>query len=153
LEAAVQQRIEEPNGDEQGWLASCIESAFGLVKTYTSTTESIQRLNPSLLDRTFAAWLAAGETDNDRINHVINAIGFAFGQLLVEAAGFRWVVASDQYGCEMAVLALPGRGDVLIYPANMVAKRWLSKETGFLAPLFDVITNKVRELEADHPAT
>ena len=70
----------------------------------------------------------------------------------MEAAGFRWVVATDKYGCEMALLALPGRGDVLVYPSNLVAKRWQSRETGFLVPLCGVITQQVRDVEANWPA-
>jgi hypothetical protein len=146
----VEQRIEDLNDAEREWLASCINGARELVAAYSPADVS-RPIDAGVLDRTYAAWLATGETDTDRINQVINAIGFAFGQLLADAVGFRWVVAADQYGCEMALLALPGRGDVLVYPSNMVAKRWQSRETMFLAPLFGVITQQVRDVEANWP--
>jgi hypothetical protein len=146
----VQQRIEDLNDAEREWLASCINGVRQLITAY-SPADAARPLDAGVLDRTYAAWLATGEADTDRINQVINAIGFAFGQVLVDAAGFRWVVATDQHGCEMALLALPGRGDVLVYPSNMVAKRWQSRETGFLAPLFGVITQQVRDVEANWP--
>ena len=143
----MQQRIEDLNDAEREWLASCIDGARQLVAAY-SPADASRPLDAGILDRAYSAWLATGDSDTDRINQVINAVGFAFGELLVEAARFRWVVATDQYGCEMALLALPGRGDVLVYPSNMVAKRWQSRETGFLAPLFGAITQQVRDVEA-----
>jgi hypothetical protein len=149
-EGTVQQRIEDLNDAERDWLASCIDGARQLIAAYSPADVS-RPLDADVLDRTYAAWLATGETDPDRVNQVINAVGFAFGQLLVDAAGFRWVVATDPYGCEMALLALPGRGDVLVYPSNMVAKRWQSRETGFLLPLFGVITQQVRDVEGNWP--
>lgn len=146
----MQWSVEELNEAEHQWLASCIDGARQLVAAY-SPADASRPLDAGVLDRTYAAWLATGETDGDRINQAINAVGSAFGQLLVEAAGFRWVVATDQFGCEMAILALPGRGDVLVYPSNLVAKRWQSRETGFLVPLFKVITQQVRDTEASWP--
>jgi hypothetical protein len=146
----VEQSIEELNDAERRWLTSCIDVARQLIAEHAPADQS-RSLDAGILDRTYAAWLATGESDGNRINQVINAIGFAFGQLLVDTAGFRWVVATDQYGCEMAILALPGRGDVLVYPANMVAKRWPSRETEFLVPLFKIITQQVRDVEASWP--
>jgi hypothetical protein len=48
----------------------------------------------------------------------------------------------------LAILALPGQGDVLVYPANFVAKRWERRETDFLARSFDAIHEQVREVAA-----
>lgn len=143
----MQQRIAELNDAERIWLASCLDGAQDLVSVH-APVKPPQVVDAEVLDRAYAAWLAAGETNTDRVNQVINAVGAAFGQLLVEAAGFRWVVATDQYGCEMAILALPGRGDFLVYPANLVAKRWESRATGFCVPIFADIVQKVREVEA-----
>ena len=83
-----------------------------------------------------------------QINGTINIIGVQFGQFLVDAVGFRWVVASDKQGTDLAILALPGQGDVLVYPANFVAKRWERRETDFLARSFDAIREQVKEVAA-----
>jgi hypothetical protein len=143
-------RFEDLNDAEREWLASCIGYAGQLVAAY-SPADASRPLDAAALDRTWAAYLATGDTDTDRVNGVINSIGFAFGQLLVDAVGFAWVVATDQYGTEMALLALPGKGDVLVYPTNMVAKRWQSRETDFLVPLFGVVTQQVRDVQAHWP--
>ena len=90
-------RFEDLNDAEREWLASCIGYAGQLVAAYSPADVS-RPLDAAALDRTWAAYLATGDTDTDRVNGVINSIGFAFGQLLVDAVGFAWVVATDQYG-------------------------------------------------------
>jgi hypothetical protein len=86
--------------------------------------------------------------DTEGVNAVINAVGVQFGQLLVEMAGFQWVIATDAYGTDLAVVALPGAADVLIYPANFVAKRWERRETGFIEDAVREISGQVRSIEA-----
>jgi Domain of unknown function (DUF3806) len=144
------QRIEELNDAERQWIASCIDAARQMVTAF-SPNDSGKPIDASILDRAYAGWLATNESDGNRINEVINAIGFAFGQLLVTESGFRFVVATDDQGCEMAILALPGKGDVLVYPSHLVDKRWRTRETGFLVPLHRVITDQVRDVAANWP--
>jgi hypothetical protein len=143
-------RFEDLNDAEREWLASCMRHTEQLVAAY-SPTDSCLPFDPHVLDRTYAAWLATGEMDAGRINQVINSIGSSFGQLLVDSAGFNWVVATDQHGTDMALLALAGKGDVLVYPTHMIAKRWQTRETGFLAPLFEVVTKQVRDVASHWP--
>ena len=78
------------------------------------------------------------------INAIINYVGIAFGQSLVDGLGLKWVVATDQHGCEMAVYGLAGRGDVLVYPANFVAKRWERREANFLEDAYEKIARDIR---------
>lgn len=143
-------RFQELNEAERQWVASCIEAGRHMVAAY-APADAQGPLDPDVLDRTYAAWLATGEANGDRINHAINAIGFAFGQLLIDAAGFHWVVATDHFGSEVGLRALPGKGDLLVYPANMVAKRWQQRETMFLRPIFEVVTKQVRDVQASWP--
>jgi hypothetical protein len=83
------------------------------------------------------------------VNATINIIGIRFGQFLVDELGFRWTIATDGDASDLAVLALPGRGDVVVYPANFVAKRWEKRESNFLAAAFDWIRDQKTALEAD----
>ena len=107
-----------------------------------------QPLSLASLDLAFKCWLDAGDNNSFTVNNIVNAIGVAFGNSLVENAGFSWVISSDQYGTDLAILALPGQGDVLVYPANFVAKRLEKKETLFLETAFMRILNQTKELEA-----
>jgi len=65
----------------------------------------------------------------------------------VDRAGFEWTIAADDQGTDLAVRALPGRGDVLVYPANFVAKRWERRESNFLAACFQAIRKDVAAIE------
>jgi len=143
-------RFQELNDAERQWVSSCIKAGRQMVVEY-APADAGRPLDAGVLDRAYAAWLTTGEADGDRINQAINAIGFAFGQLLIDAAGFEWVVVTDQFGCDMGLRALPGKGDVLVYPTHMVAKRWQSRESMFLEPLFEVVTKQVRDVQANWP--
>jgi hypothetical protein len=55
----------------------------------------------------------------------------------------RWVPATDDHGTEMAVHHTSG--DTVMYPANLVAKRWESRQTGFLRPIYDDVTARLAQ--------
>jgi uncharacterized protein DUF3806 len=92
----------------------------------------------------FAAWIGSKPAETDLINAIINYVGIAFGQALVDGIGLRWAVATDEQGSELVVYGLPGQGDVLVYPANFVAKRWERRETNFLEKAYQQIGTDVR---------
>ena len=50
-------------------------------------------------------------------------------------------------------LADAGRGDVLVYPANFVAKRWERRESNFLAASFGAIRENVTAIAAGYSAS
>jgi hypothetical protein len=76
-------------------------------------------------------------------------VGIAFGQVLVDKVGLQWVVATDEYGTEFAVHGLPNRGDVLVYPANFVAKRWERRESNFLEDALQRIAHDVQKVASE----
>lgn len=136
----VEQTIEDLNDSELEWVRSNVEAASELVRIYTGAEE---RPVPSvaLLDDGFAAWLEAWhgqqEADRDDPNANINVFGLAFGQQLVDGLGFEWKVVGDSDGTEMAVVGQPG--DVIVFPPNLVAKRFVARETRFLEDVYEEI--------------
>jgi hypothetical protein len=46
------------------------------------------------------------------------------------------------------VFGLPGAGDVLVYPANVVSERYQSRDAAFLVAGHDQITAQVTQLRA-----
>ena len=138
--------VSAPTEAELQWLEANHEIARALADAVGLA--GVDVLEPANLDRVFAAWLeqwqALPEEDRDDPNPYINGVGIAFGQALVDRLGMRWVVASDEEGTELAVYRDPG--DVLVYPPNLVAKRFVERETGFLEPLFDELEARLREL-------
>ena len=128
----MKQKIDTPDEKEQAWIAEQLENATKFVSTF-SPQDAKQSLTLGALDRAFSQWIASGAADNAaETNRIINCVGIAFGRFLVEGLGLKWVIATDEYGSDLAVYGLPGTGDVLVYPANFVAKRWERRETDFL---------------------
>jgi Domain of unknown function (DUF3806) len=94
--------------------------------------------------------MATQPTEGDVINGTINAVGMAFGQTLVDGLGMQWIIATDNQGSEIAVYGLPGSADVLVYPANFVAKRWERREVNFLEASYGLIAEDVNRLAREH---
>jgi hypothetical protein len=130
---------------EQSWKAEHLHGARLFVSAL-SPDDADEPITPESLDRAWSAWLQETGKDVEEINSGVNAVGVQFGQLLVDQAGFQWTIASDAQGTELAVIALPGLHDVLVYPANFVAKRWETQERDFLAVSFQGIRRQVEML-------
>lgn len=137
------QRIEDPNRAESEWVAAHVGMAADLAAGFAGAGAIPPTVDE--LDALWAAWLAESGRAEEA-NDVINAVGLAFGQRLVEDLGMRWVVVTDELGTEMAVHE--PLGDVLVFPANLVAKRWESGQTGFLRPVFDEVAARLNDLRA-----
>ncbi len=127
---------------ERNWVAQQLEGARLFIAAM-SPADAGRPVTLEALDRAFAAWLPQAGDDVTRINATINVVGTQFGEFLVDRAGFEWTIAADDQGTDLAVRALPGRGDVLVYPANFVAKRSERRESNFLAAAFQAIREQV----------
>ncbi|MGL6075331.1 MAG: DUF3806 domain-containing protein [Fimbriiglobus sp.] len=125
---------------EWAWIAQQLDGVRLFVAAM-SPADADAPVTLDALDRAWAAWLP--QADDEQANAAINAVGTQFGQFLVDQAGFEWTIATDAHGTDLAILALPGRGNVLVYPANFVAKRWERREANFLAASFDAIQEQV----------
>jgi hypothetical protein len=106
---------------------------------------------PSLeeLDAAFAKFIGHSEAANEQANSVVLCVGAAFGEHLVRLLGFEWVIATDDWGTDIAVVARRGRGDVTIFPADFVAKRWERREPHFLTAALGSIAETLKEAAAD----
>jgi Domain of unknown function (DUF3806) len=139
----MKQKIDALSESETAWVKKQLENALKFVESF-SPRDADKPLTLAALDRAFAAWIASEPAERDLINAVINYVGIAFGQALVDGIGLKWVIATDDEGSELAVYGFPGRGDVLVYPANFVAKRWERRETSFLEKAYQQIGRDVR---------
>lgn len=139
------QKIDDLNESERAWVKAQLENAVKFVEGFSPEDMGVP-LTLAALDRAFAAWIASKPTDNGLINAIINHVGIAFGQALVDGIGLNWVIATDDQVSELAVYGFPGRGDILLYPANFVAKRWERRETNFLEEAYQKISHDVRTI-------
>lgn len=100
----------------------------------------------ALYDAQLGEWEPGGENVGQDPNPTINLIGLGLGEHLVRRAGLRWVVATDETGSEIAIHGDPG--DILVYPTNAVAKRWVTGVYGFLPEFANEIARRIAEVRA-----
>ena len=129
---------------ESQWRGQQLEAARKLVERYCDTSE----MPPSIasLDAAVAAWFADHADDRPDVNDLVSAVGIAFGHHVAKATGLTWVMATDEAGTEIALHGDPG--DVLVHPTNLVAKRVVANERGFLQPRFTELVARVGEVRA-----
>ena len=141
------QKISELTLSEQQWVASNIELAGEMAKAYGLAVEPGDRLDPEVLDTAWATWLAGHERGGEDPNPYINAFGVAFGDYLAGHLGLEWRIVEDSHGTEMAVW---GReGDVLVFPQNLVAKRYVDGTTIFFADVAAKTEESVTRVRAE----
>jgi hypothetical protein len=143
----MEQKVKELTEKESAWVQQQLDGAAKLVEIMAPEAAG-QPLTIKSLDQAFAAWMALEQDDADVTNAVINQVGIGFGKLLVEKLPLRWVIAVDKQGSDLALYGLPGKGDVLIYPANLVAKRWERRETNFLEKCFEETAAHIKALSS-----
>lgn len=134
----------ELNDAEVAWISDCVTQAREFVQKYLRTIR-VPMLDPAILDEAFSAWAVqwqAGSASEDP-NTVVNCIGLAFGQWLVDRLDMEWTVVNDASGTDMAVrFGRPGN-HVQVFPTHVVAKQLHYMEPGFLAKLFDITRAQV----------
>jgi hypothetical protein len=127
----VAQTITDPNDAERQWVAGGVELAGKIAESVGLEVAPGEILGPDALDAAWAAWLAGHTRGQEDPNPYINAFGLALGAYLVDRLGLEWKVVSDKDGTEMAVW---GReGDILVFPPNLVAKRYVAGTQRFFA--------------------
>lgn len=115
---------------DKKWIADHLEAAKAFVWK-KSPKDSGRVVTLESLDRAWKAWVDSKPTETAEINTTINAVSVQFGKFLVDKAGFEWTIASDVKGTDLAVRALPGEGDIVVFPSTFISKRFARGETDF----------------------
>jgi hypothetical protein len=154
---AVNEQVQSPigfqsfsnmNEAEVQWIRDCVNQVRILVKKYLAINDTVS-LDPATLDRAYGGWLVqwqSGKASEDP-NTIVNCIGLAFGQCLVDSLGMKWAVITDSNGSDMGVFVGSPATRVLVFPTHAVAKRLEAKETGFIQRLFEAIRTQVKGLK------
>jgi hypothetical protein len=89
-------------------------------------------IDPSDLESIAAAYDRALDAHDDGGDSaaVVELLGTAVGDHLVAAGGYRWVVATDPFGTDLAVE--PPRRGVPVVTRMLVAVRWMGRERGWV---------------------
>jgi Domain of unknown function (DUF3806) len=139
-------KLSKLNNAEREWIADNLSATREMIGEFSSESSDIE---PSALDAAYSMWLAQHDPETEDPNPVINAFGIAFGQYLVDHLQLQWIVASDKYGTEMAVHGQSG--DILVYPANLVGKRYTTRETDFFAVHFAEFQSQIEMIRSQAP--
>ena len=115
----------------------------GMVSSLLGESD-LTELQPAHLDQAYTAWSGIHRRGEEDPNPIINAFGIGFGQCLVDRLALAWKIVEDQSGTDIAVYGTPG--EIMIFPTNLVAKRYERQETGFFVPLFEDIEKQVDEV-------
>jgi hypothetical protein len=126
-------------GPEAQWIAKQVAKARVVAKEYSALTEDAQ-LDAPILDKTYAHWLQDWHQEKTeyRPTDVINWMGLAFGQWLVDSLGMEWTIRDDRDCTPMGTVNGDDGKPVLIFPAQLVAWSLKSGNTVFFQPLYDV---------------
>ena len=136
--AAEFPEIEPLTPDEIDWVRSTI-AELGEQDVRIDDIEDLGRYYDELL----TAWIRVREADRPAPDKVIDQIGLAFGQYLADQARLEWVIATGHQGPVIALYR--AQGQVLLYPASMVASSWERRETGVLPALGRVTLRSVSQ--------
>src|SRR5262245_55438096 len=140
-------KIEAPNLAERDWIAANVGLALAMARPYGGDSETTTAPTLPALDLVWDIQGAMIRDERTDPNPLINMVGLAFGQRLVDELGLEWAVVTDEYGTEIAVHGEPG--DILVFPTNLVAKRWESGEASFLAKLYPKMRDDILRLRGD----
>jgi hypothetical protein len=139
VEASLMQLTE----DERAWVEAQLEAAERFVADYGSAKGG---KGLAALDHAWAAWLDRQSVDPEDPETVVNAVAVALGQALVDALdGFSWVTVYQDGDTDLGVSGLP-HVDVLIFPADLVAKEYEAKATTFMQRTLNTLVAEISEL-------
>jgi hypothetical protein len=141
--AGVDTTVTPLSDDERTWVSAQLEAARQFVADYGST----RTMDLAALEHAWASWLDRQAVDPADPDPVLNAVGVYFGQSLVDSLdGFEWAHTEDEAGVDLAVYGLPGAGDVLVYPANLVAQAYGSGDASFLVSGHAKVLQQIAEM-------
>ncbi len=129
--------------DERTWVEAQVEAAERFVADYGSDKAAT---GLAALDHAWASWLDRQSVDPEDPETVINAVAVALGQALIDAVEeLAWVTVYQDGDTDLGVSGLPVL-DVLIFPADLVAKEYEAKVQTFLERTRNTLVAEVAEL-------
>ncbi|WP_203904371.1 DUF3806 domain-containing protein [Virgisporangium aliadipatigenens] len=131
------------NDVERGWITEHLDHLLA-VGVDVRDAEQLGAHYDTLLAR----WLGTPDRLRRDPNPDVNLIGLGLGAHLAGRTGLEWAVVSDEASTEIALYA--SLGDIMIYPTNAVAKRWVGHEIGFLPDFAEATVQTITHIQAAH---
>ncbi len=97
--------LEELDSQIRDHISEKIEEAKSLIQKY-SENESISQFenNDQTIDMVFEKWYNDNNELKESPTFVVEALGAAFGQYLVDNHNFEWQILTDEYGKDLSVV-------------------------------------------------
>jgi uncharacterized protein DUF3806 len=131
------------NESECKWIEDNITALKDLISSIDQSDGSI---TPESLDKGYATWYGTHEKSQEDPNPMINSFGIGYGSFLVSNLGMQWAIIDR----ELAVTSQPG--DIVVFPANLVAKRYTKGEIDFFSFLYKEMKNTIEQIRINPPA-
>ena len=141
----MEAKLEQLTTAEQEWIVQQIAAAQEFVRRIVGK-DTTELPSPEDLDNAFDCWLQSHDPAD--ANSVVNCVGIAFGQHLVNSTSLEWVIATDDYGTELAIYG--SRGDILLFPQNFVAKRYEANIGLFIVESIQQIRADVSDIQSQN---
>jgi len=141
----MKQNIKPVGEKEKAWIEARLDDVRAFVDTH-SPGDAGHPLTIDGLDRALAGWVGLDETEPEKVAAAVDVVAVTFGRFLERSLDFSWVTVTGGQGTELALHGLPGRGDVLIFPQDLVGKRCRKGERKFLKTTFQQIAEHVGSL-------
>ena len=138
----MKQDIQPITDKQKAWIEARLDEVRAFVDTH-SPGDAGQPVGSDALDRALAGWVDLGETDPEKVAAAVDVVAVTFGRFLERSLDFSWVTVTGPHGTELALHGLPGRGDVLIFPQDLVGKRCQKGEKKFLKATLRQISQHV----------
>jgi len=116
-------RLRDVDERELEWIAAHVE----LLTDAGTDVDDLAQVRAAY-ERSATAWRRINPPERDDPTVTTNAIGLAFGEHLVRRTPLRWAIAEDESGMELALH--DARSGTILYPAKLVAERWLAEAPG-----------------------
>lgn len=114
-----------------------MSAGYEVLSWYNKSRE----VSPESLDSAFKKWKLDKSADRAPDKLVASGLGSLFGKYINERKKCRWVVVTDSFGTELALISNRG---MEIYPINSVWKRIdpENKDINFFEPIWTTIVEK-----------
>lgn len=129
--------IRELESKDIEWLSRAEKYGYDVLDWYIKSNE----VTPESLDKAFNVW-KLDLSDNRAPDKIIaNGLGILFGNYVIKHKHARWVIITDNFGTDIALLSSNGAE---AYPINSVWKRIdpENEDINFFEPLYNFVINE-----------
>lgn len=121
-----------------------LKEAEGLIIKYNGQLPT-SRYDANILDQVFEKWRQSNDKKKESPEYVVEALGGALGQDIVNSLGCDWQILTDQYGSDLTVIHKKYK--INGFPFSSVEKAFTENKVGSFQSIKLIIKNHLQEAE------